>query len=268
MERTSLFIFLSMALFGMCSCKLHKVNLAFEEDGKKFDQKFFVDENNRFEFIKVPQHGNRVAVTVLIDTELHYAVHKMPAMKMCYVIKTDGHEEKPMDEENSIKEVNNTFPYDKYSIRNHRILVEGDADTTSEIGKIAAKFCRGGYQIKNAVSFKGDEDVSEYVNKQMQASVQSSDDNRDVTGSHRSKRDVVLRDFVMFSCSQEDSEHAINELTRCGGVLNDFRATCQFRRSSCTYRVHCDFDENIGSHVCKGNHDLNSIICCTYQCNL
>jgi len=256
---------LLMNVLGMYSCKLHQVNLAFEEDGKHFDQKFFMDDNDRFEFIKVPAHGDRVAVTVLVDTKLHYAIHKMPAMKMCYVINTDGQEDKPMAEERSIKAVNNQFPHNKYSIRNHRILVEGDADTTSEIGKIAAKFCRGDYQIKNAVSFEGDEDVSEYVNKQIQAGIQTSD--RDVTSSHRSKRDVVLRDFVMFSCSEEDSEHAINELTRCGGVLNDFRATCKFRRSSCTYRVHCDFDENIGSHVCKGNHDLNSIICCTYQCN-
>jgi len=256
MERTSLATYFLVALVGMCSCKLHQTSLSFKENGVELEEKMYFDENNRFEFIKVPAHNGRVAVTVMLDTTLHYAVHKMPAMNMCYVINSARDEDQPLTEEKSVKAVKNRFP-DEYTIRNHKILVEGDADLTTKIGKIAAKFCSGDYQIKNAVEFRGDEDVSVYVNKKIQAQAR---------GNKRSKRDVQIRDFVFMGCSQVDTDNTLSELNNCNGVINNMKATCRFRTSSCTYRVHCNYDQNQGAHVCRGSHDLNSIICCTYRC--
>ena len=217
----------------------------------------FFDENNRFEFIKVPAHNGRVAVTVMLDTALHYAIHKMPAMKMCYVIKTQEDEDQPLTEEESVKAVKNRFP-DEYTIRNHKILVAGDADLTTKIGKIAAKFCRGEYKIKNAVDFRGDEDVSDYVNKKIQAKARG--------GNKRSKRDIPIRDFVFMGCSQVDTDNTLSELEKCNGVVTNMKATCKFRTSACTYRVHCEWNQNQEAHVCRGSHDLTSLICCTYKC--
>jgi len=256
MERTSLATYFLVALVGMCSCKLHQTSLSFKENGVELEEKMYFDENNRFEFIKVPAHNGRVAVTVMLDTTLHYAVHKMPAMNMCYVINSARDEDQPLTEEKSVKAVKNRFP-DEYTIRNHKILVEGDADLTTKIGKIAAKFCSGDYQIKNAVEFRGEEDVSEYVNKNIQAQA---------NGNKRSKRDIQIRDFTLYSCSNAEMQNTLSELTNCNGIINNLRATCSFRRESCTYRVHCDYVQDQGAHVCRGSHDLNSIICCKYRC--
>ena len=49
-------------------------DFGLEEEEKHFD-------HDRVEFIEFSAHGDRVAVTVLINTKLHYAIYKMPAMK-------------------------------------------------------------------------------------------------------------------------------------------------------------------------------------------
>jgi len=281
MLRLHLALYLVFTFLGMCYCedkglgvevegKKKKVELVVDEEGMTFKEIFTIDEeNNRFEYIEVPQHGEsphvRPHVILLIDTETHNVIRKIPEMKMCYVLKTDGHEDKPLDEGKSIDSVGNKFPYHHYTVNRNKVLITGDVDATTDIGKIAGNFCKGDYQIKNAEYFEGDGDETDYVNKLLQ-----SYPKKVIIGykdTKRTKRDVAIRDFVMYSCSEADSEHAINEVTRCGGVIDNVRATCAFRRNSCTYRVKCDFDDSLGTHVCRGDHDLNSIICCTYACN-
>ena len=56
-------------------------DFGLEEEKIHFEQKFVMVEKDRFEIIEFSAHGDRVAVTVLIDTKLHYAIYKMPAMK-------------------------------------------------------------------------------------------------------------------------------------------------------------------------------------------
>jgi len=258
MHRVHLALYLVFTFLAICRCV--EVDLEVEEEGMKFREKIFVDDkNNRFEYIEVPKHGGRAQLSQLVDTKLHYIINKVPAMKMCYVMKTDGHEDKPLDEVKSVKAVKNKFPYHHYTIESKKILLGGDVDTTTEIGKIAKKFCKGGYEMKNANIFKGGEDVTDYVNKLIQS--------RTAKGNKGNKRDATdAGGFVMMSCSAADRDIAVREMTRCNGMLTHWRATCRIRTETCTYRLHCDWDQSARVSRCKGTHDMNNVLCCTYKC--
>lgn len=248
--------FLALASGSLVSIGDHELdvdNLPITEMGVKFDQMVVTDVTESLQSIVVPQHLQISGMTMLNDFKHNITIYKIEQEKRCYVMEMD-----PLQKEN-YKELNKGVhtlkkyvpSWSAYEKKTQNMFAGGPVDPTTVAGKRATSLC-GPFDIVRGV-VSTEKDVNKFAIDQLKKSVSSG------------MYDLTLRDI--FTCSDDAMKVALAELKRCGGDMNDFHATCKFRRSSCAYIVTCPYDTKMHYWNCKGKHNFDNMFCCEYACS-
>lgn len=252
----------SLAFLAFASCTPTRVSigdheldvesLPITEMGVKFEQTVVTDITESLQSIVVPQHRNISGMTVMNDFKYNITIYKVEQERRCYVIDMD-----PLQKE-SFKDLNEGVhtlkkyvpSWRAYKKNQQNMFAGGAVDPTTIAGMRAASLC-GPFDIVQGVA-SNEKDVNKFAIDRLKKSASSG------------LYDVQLRDI--FTCNDAKMKEALAELKRCQGDMNDFQATCKFRRSSCVYIVTCSYDSVMHYWNCQGKHNFDNIFCCEYEC--
>ena len=89
---------------------LDKLKMKIMEDGMKFEETIYVDKNDNYEIISVPNHNGLSALVLVNDFKHGHSIYKVADDKTCYVVPLSKNEEKPSKLKKSVEKVHGDFP--------------------------------------------------------------------------------------------------------------------------------------------------------------
>jgi len=232
------------------------------EKGTRVTERVVTNEDGIQEIV-IPKHNQLTGMSIYNDFNNDVSVYKMHSEQRCYVMDLTADMKKSFLElheaiQNHTKEVANPstpftgLKYADYVLKPENLLARDDVDVTSPGGELAVRKC-GVYKIVSGIAIPTSVDVNTFALETLKKSVANSPN-----------YDLPIRD--LFTCNDALKNYALAEMQRCGGVMNDFRAICKFRKSSCAYIVSCPYAQKYHYWLCKGKHNFTNMFCCEYEC--
>jgi len=235
--------------------QLEMVKMRIIENGKELDEKIYVDKNDNYEIVNVPAHGDLSALLLVKDFKRKQSIYKVADDKTCYVVPLDANDEKPTQLKKSVEKVHGNFPSATVTVQQRTFLNGGPLDLTTDIGKMAKKFC-GDYEVVKANYLRGDVDLNKFAEEEKQ---------RISTRQGRVKRQTTIPMQPEYVCPGHQDE-AETAMTQCIFQLSNIQVNCKFQGKTCTYTVNCEFNSDQTAAECDSEHTRSAAICCEYTC--
>ena len=242
--------------------QLEMLKVKIIENGKELDEKIYVDKEDNYEIFSVPAHGDLSALLLVNDFKRNHSIYKVADDRTCYVVPLDANEEKPTQLKKSVEKVHGNFPSATVTVQHKTFLTKRALDLTTEIGKMAQKFC-GNYEVVEA----------EYRNSVVDLNKVAEEEKQRIVSRQRRVKRFAFTPFhpipshfrANLVCGKYKTE-SLNSIKECWNRIGDMQTECELRGKSCIYSITCDLESNKIGAQCTSKHTFNYAICCKYSC--